>query len=203
ARAAREARAALGTQRMRREAAAETLRRVEEALTRAEGALKEVQARVDAADGIQRQVLADMAPVFASDPGWEAKLEADPATFRGRCAERVSKWKAKEEALKKAKDDEALEQQHHARAQGVVEKSTQHAEQNASLATLKEEERGEVARARAALLNGRSTEEVRAELRARLDAALKSFEQAREASEAARQAERVATARVEDAVRAR
>ncbi|MCP3135780.1 AAA family ATPase [Pyxidicoccus xibeiensis] len=201
ARAAREARAVLGTQRMRREAAANALRQVEELLTRAEGSFKEAQARADAAGAIRRQVLADMAPVFTADAGWEDKLEADPALFRGRCADRVSKWKSKEEARLKAEESEALEQRHRARAQGVVEKSTQHAEEHEALATLKENERGEVARARTALLDGRSTEEVRAELRARLDAARASFEQAREATEAATQAERVATARAEDAVR--
>jgi exonuclease SbcC len=203
ARAAREARAALDTQRTRREAAAEALRRAEEALTRAEGALKEVLARGEAAEETRRQVLADVAPVFALDEGWAAKLEADPATFRSNCAKRVALWKTKEEARLKAEALELKEQQQRARAQGQVEVSTQHAEEQARLATLKEEERGEVARARAALLGGRPTETVRAELRARLDAALEAFERARETAEAAKQAERVATARAEDAVRAR
>ncbi|MCY1016924.1 AAA family ATPase [Pyxidicoccus sp. MSG2] len=203
ARAAREARAALETQRTRREAAAEMLRRAEESLTRAEGTLNEVLARVEAAEALRRQVLADVAPVFSQDEGWEAKLEADPATFRGNCAKRVALWKTKEEARLKAEAREAEEQKHRARAQGLVDVSTQHAEEHAKLAALKEEERSEVARARAALLHGRSTEDVRAELRARLDAAVESFERAREAAEAAKQAERVATARAEDAVRAR
>jgi exonuclease SbcC len=203
ARAAREARAALETQRTRREAAAEMLRRAEELLTRAEGTLNEMLARVEAAEAIRRQVLADVAPVFAQDEGWEAKLDADPATFRGNCAKRVALWKTKEEARLKAEAREAEEQKHRARAQGLVDVSTQHAEEHAKLAALKEEERSEVARARAALLDGRSTEDVRAELRARLDAAVESFERAREAAETAKQAERVATARAEDAVRAR
>ncbi|WP_163990248.1 AAA family ATPase [Pyxidicoccus caerfyrddinensis] len=203
ARAAREARAALETQRMRREAAAEMLRRAEELLTRAEGTLNELLARVEAAEAIRRQVLADVAPVFAQDEGWEAKLEADPATFRGNCAKRVALWKTKEEARLKAEAREAEEQKHRARAQGLVDVSTQHAEEHAKLAALKEEERSEVARARAALLDGRSTEDVRAELRARLDAAVESFERARSAADAAKQAERVAAARAEDAVRVR
>lgn len=203
ARAAREARAALETQRTRREAAAELLRRTEESLTRAEGALNEVLARVEAAEATRRQVLADVAPVFALDDGWEAKLEADPATFRGNCAKRVALWKTKEEARLKAETREAEEQKHRARAQGLVDVGTQRAEEDAKLAALKEEERSEVARSRAGLLNGRSTEEVRAELRARLDAAVEAFERAREAADAAKQAERVATARAEDAVRVR
>ncbi|NPC86159.1 nuclease SbcCD subunit C, partial [Pyxidicoccus fallax] len=201
-RAAREARAALDTQRTRREAAADMLRRAEEALTRAEGTLKEAQARVDAADATLKQVLADVGPVFAADEGWEAKLDADPATFRRKCGERVALWKSREEAAKKAQEREQTEQQHRARAQGLVDVSSQHAEEQAKLATLKEEERAGVARARAALLDGRPTEEVRAELRARVDAAVDAFERAREAADAAKQAERVATARAEDAVRA-
>jgi exonuclease SbcC len=203
ARAAREARAALDTQRTRREAAVEELRRAEESLTRAEGALKEVQARIDAADAALRQVLADVGPVFAADEGWEAKLEADPATFRRKCGDRVALWKAKEDARQKAEALEQKEQQHRARAQGLVDVSAQHAEEQARLAALKEEERVEVARARAALLEGRPTDEVRAALRARVDAAVEAFERAREAADAAKQAERVATARAEDAVRAR
>ncbi|QSQ20299.1 AAA family ATPase [Pyxidicoccus parkwayensis] len=203
ARAAREARAALETQRTRREAAAEMLRRAEEALTRTEGTLNEVLARVESAEAIRRQVLADVSPIFSQDEGWEAKLESDPATFRSNCAKRVALWKTKEEARLKAEAREAEEQKHHARAQGLLDVSTQRAEEDTKLAAHKEEERGEVARARAALLNGRSTEDVRAELRARLDAAVESFERARDSADAAKQAERVATARAEDAVRAR
>ncbi|MFP2913705.1 nuclease SbcCD subunit C, partial [Pyxidicoccus sp. 3LFB2] len=194
-RAAREARAALDTQRSRREAAAEALRKAEEALTRAEGALNEVLARMEAAEAIRRQVLADVAHVFAQDEGWEAKLEENPATFRGNCAKRVALWKTKEEARLNAEKREAEEQKHRARAQGLLDLSVQRAEEDSKLATLKEEDRSEVARARAALLNGRPTEEVRAELRARLDAAVESFERAREAADTAKQAERVATAR--------
>jgi len=202
ARAAREARATLDSQRTRREAAAEALRRAEEALTRAEGALNEVLARVEAAEATRRQVLADVTPVFTLDEGWEAKLEADPATFRGNCAKRVALWRTKEEARLKAEAREAEEQKHRDSAQVRVDVSAQRAEEDAKLATLQEEKRSEVARARAALLHGRSTEEVRAELRARLDAAVAAFERAREAADTAKQAERVASARAEDAVRA-
>ncbi|WP_164008289.1 AAA family ATPase [Pyxidicoccus trucidator] len=203
ARAAREARAALDTQRSRREAAADALRRAEEALTRAEGVLNEVLARVEAAEATRRQVLADVAPVFALDEGWEAKLEADPALFRSNCAKRVDMWKKKDEARQKAEKREAGEKEHRASAQVLVNVSVQRAEEDAKLATLKEEERSEVARARTGLLHGRSTEAVRSELRARLDVAMESFERAREAADTARQAERVATARAEDAVRVR
>lgn len=200
-RAAREARAALETQRTRREAAADLLRRAEESLTRAEGALNEVLARVEAAEAIRRQVLADVGPIFTQDEGWDTKLEENPVNFRGNCEKRVTLWRTREEAKQKAEAREAEEQKHRARAQGLVDVSTQHAEEHAKLAALKDEERSEVARARAALLNGRATDDVRSELRARLEAAVQSFERAREAADAAKQAERVATALSEEAVR--
>ncbi|QDF02542.1 AAA family ATPase [Myxococcus xanthus] len=203
ARTAREARAALETQRTRREVAAESLRRAEEALSRAESVLKDVHARLEAAEQTLRQVLAEVSPVFTADVGWERKLEEDPATFRRKCGERVVMWKGKEEARLKAEDREAEEQRHRARAQGLVEVSTRHAEEHQAFAVRKEQERGELTRARAALLHGRPTAEVRAELQARLEAMESAFEQARERAEAAHQSAQVATARAEDAVRAR
>ncbi|WAM27474.1 AAA family ATPase [Myxococcus sp. NMCA1] len=203
ARTAREARAALETQRTRREVAAESLRRAEEALSRAESVLKDVHARLEAAEQTLRQVLAEVSPVFTADVGWERKLEEDPATFRRKCGERVVMWKGKEEARLKAEEREAEEQRHRARAQGLVEVSTRHAEEHQAFAVRKEQERGELTRARAALLHGRPTAEVRAELQARLEATESAFEQARERAEAAHQSAQVATARAEDAVRAR
>ncbi|WIG95003.1 AAA family ATPase [Myxococcus sp. SDU36] len=203
ARTAREARAALETQRTRREVAAESLRRAEEALSRAESVLKDVHARLEAAEQTLRQVLKEVSPVFTADAGWERKLEEDPATFRRKCGERVVMWKGKEEARLKAEEREAEEQRHRARAQGLVEVSTRHAEEHQAFAVRKEQERGELTRARAALLHGRPTAEVRAELQSRLEATESAFEQARERAEAAHQAARVATARAEDAVRVR
>ncbi len=203
ARTAREARAALETQRTRREVAAESLRQAEEALSRAEASLKDVHARLDAAEQAQRQVVSELSPVFTVDAGWDRKLEEDPATFRRKCGERVAMWKGKEEARLKAEAGEAAEQQQRARAQGQVEVSARHAEEHRAFAARKDAERGELARARAALLQGRPTAEVRAELEARREATESAFEQARERAEAANQAVRVATARAEDAVRAR
>jgi len=201
ARMAREARAALEAQRARREVASEALRRAEESFTRAEGALKEVLARVEAADATVRQVLADVSPIFAADAGWEAKLEAAPADFRQKCGKRVSMWKEREDIVQKAKAREDEEQRHRARAQGLLEVSARRAEEDAAQAVLKEQARDEAARARAALLEGRPTEEVRAELRAKLDAAQAAYEKARASADTARQAEGVAQARAEDAER--
>ncbi|MCP3164965.1 AAA family ATPase [Myxococcus qinghaiensis] len=201
ARMAREARAALEAQRTRREVASEALRRAEESFTRAEGALKEVLARVEAADATVRQVLADVSPIFAADAGWEAKLEAAPADFRQKCGKRVSMWKEREDIVQKAKAREDEEQRHRARAQGLLEVSARRAEEDAAQAVLKEQARDAAARARAALLEGRPTEEVRAELRAKQASALAAYERARESAEKARQAEGVAQARAEDAAR--
>ncbi|WP_163869469.1 AAA family ATPase [Myxococcus eversor] len=201
ARMAREARAALEAQRTRREVATEALRRAEESFTRAESALKEALARMEAADATVRQVLADVSPIFAADAGWEAKLEAAPADFRQKCGKRVSMWKEREDIVQKAKAREDEEQRHRARAQGLLEVSARRAEEDAAQAVLKEQARDEAAGARAALLEGRPTEEVRAELRAKLDTALAAYEKARASAEAARQAEGVALARAEDAAR--
>ncbi|MFY1828158.1 AAA family ATPase [Myxococcus fulvus] len=200
-RAAREARAALETQRSRREVAVDALRRAEESFTRAESALREGLARVEAADVVVRQVLADVAPIFAADVGWEGKLEAAPADFRQKCGKRVSMWKEREKLVDDAKVLEKKEQEQRARAQGQLEVSTRRAEDDAAQATLKEQARADVTRARAALLGGRPTHEVRAELRAKLDTAVAAYEQARVAAESSRQAEGVALARLEDAAR--
>ncbi|NTX61144.1 AAA family ATPase [Myxococcus sp. CA051A] len=201
ARTAREARAALEAQRTRREVAADALRRAEESFTRVEGALKEGLARMEAADATVRQVLADVSPIFASDAGWEAKLEAAPADFRQKCGKRVSMWKEREDIVQKAKSREDEEQRHRAHAQGLLEVSARRAEEDAAQATLKGQARDAAVRARAALLEGRPTEEVRAELRAKLESALAAYEKARVSAEAARQAEGVALARAEDAAR--
>uniref|UniRef100_UPI001144AE1C SbcC/MukB-like Walker B domain-containing protein n=1 Tax=Myxococcus sp. AB025B TaxID=2562794 RepID=UPI001144AE1C len=200
-RAAREARAALETQRSRREVAVEALRRAEEAHTRAESALREGLARVEAADVVVRQVLADVGPIFASDVGWEGKLEAAPADFRQKCGKRVSMWKEREKLVEDAKALEKQEQEQRARAQGQLEASTRRAEDDAARAALKEQARVDATRARAALLGGRPTQEVRAELRAKLDTAMAAYEQARVTAESSRQAESVTLARLEDAVR--
>ncbi|MBZ4397850.1 AAA family ATPase [Myxococcus sp. AS-1-15] len=200
-RAAREARAALETQRSRREVAVDALRRAEEAFTRAESALREGLARVEAADVVVRQVLADVGPIFASDVGWEAKLEAAPADFRQKCGKRVSMWKEREKLVEDAKALEKQEQEQRARAQGQLEASTRRVEDDAARAALKEQARADATRARAALLGGRPTQEVRAELRAKLDAAMAAYEQAWVAAESSRQAESVTLARLEDAVR--
>ncbi|MCP3058660.1 AAA family ATPase [Myxococcus sp. K38C18041901] len=200
-RAAREARASLETQRSRREVAVDALRRAEEAFTRAESALREGLARVEAADAVVRQVLADVAPIFAADAGWEGKLEAAPADFRQKCGKRVSMWKEREKLVEDAKALEKKEQEQRARAQGQLEVSTRRAEDDAAQAALKEQARADATRARAVLLGGRPTQEVRAELKAKLDTALAAYEQARVAADASRQAESVTLARLEDAVR--
>ncbi|AGC42357.1 nuclease SbcCD subunit C [Myxococcus stipitatus DSM 14675] len=201
ARAAREARAALETQRTRREHAADALRRAEESFTRAEGALREAVARLDAAESTVRQVLTDMAPIFSSDAGWEAKLEAAPADFRQKCGKRVSMWKEREDIVQKAKERADEEQRHRAHAQGLLDVSARRAQEDSGTAALKEQSRDAATRARATLLDGRPTDEVRAELRHALESAEATYEKSRQSAESARQAEGVALARVEDATR--
>lgn len=201
ARAAREARAALEAQRTRREHAADALRRAEESFTRAEGSLKESLARLDAAEATVRQVLSEVAPIFHADAGWEAKLEAAPADFRQKCGKRVSMWKEREDIVQKAKERADEEQRHRAHAQGLLDVSARRAKEDAATAVFKEKTRDEATRARATLLDGRPTDEVRAELRHALESAEATYERSRQSAESARQSEGVALARVEDATR--
>lgn len=201
--AAREARALLETRRVRREGAAEALRKAEDARSRAAQAHREALLRRDTARDARQRALAEVAPPFAAEVSWEDKLAADPARFQGRCLERVTRWREKLAELEDSRKRLDAQQGSRAREEVRLQARLEDAQTAARRASLKDAALQDAARARARLLQGRPTQEVRAEVQARVDAAQVTYERAREDSEALQQAEKVATARAEDAVRLR
>ncbi|RKI45749.1 nuclease SbcCD subunit C, partial [Corallococcus sp. AB049A] len=202
--AAREARALLETRRTRREGAADALRKAEDAQSRAAQSHRDALLRRDTARDARERALTEVSPPFASEEAtWKDKLAADPARFQSRCLERVTKWREKLAELEASR--KRLEEQQVLRAREEVRLQDRHedAETAAHRASLKDTAFQEASKARSRLLQGRPTQEVRAEVQARVDAAQAAYERAREDSEALQQAEKVATARAEDAVRLR
>ncbi|NOK16607.1 AAA family ATPase [Corallococcus carmarthensis] len=201
--AARDARAQLETRRTRREGASEALRKAEDAWSRASQSHRDALLRRDTARDARQRALTEVSPPFANEVAWEEKLAADPARFQSRCLERVTKWREKLAELEASRKRLEEEQGRRAREEVRLQSRHEDAETAAHRASLKDAAFQDAAKARARLLHGRSTHEVRAELQARLDAAQATYERAREDSEALQQAEKVATARAEDAVRLR
>ncbi|NOK11263.1 AAA family ATPase [Corallococcus exercitus] len=202
--AAREARALLETRRTRREGAAEALRKAEDAQARAAQSHRDALLRRDTAREARERALTEVSPPFASETApWKEKLAEDPARFQSRCFDRVTKWREKLTELEAARKRLEEEQGRRAREEVRLQSRHEDAETAAHRANLKDAAFQDASRARARLLQGRSTQEVRAEVQARLDAAQAAYERAREDSEALQQAEKVATARAEDAVRLR
>ncbi|WP_375756481.1 AAA family ATPase [Corallococcus exercitus] len=202
--AAREARALLETRRTRREGAAEALRKAEDALSRAAQSHRDALLRRDTARDARQRALTEVSPPFASEEvTWKDKLAADPVRFQGQCLARVTKWREKLAELEAARKRLEEEQGRRAREEVRLQSRHEDAETATHRASLKDAAFQDASRARARLLQGRSTQEVRAEVQARLDAAQAAYERAREESEALQQAEKVATARAEDAVRLR
>ena len=201
--AAREARALLETRRARREGAAEALRKAEDALARAVQAHREALLRRDVAHEARQRALAEVSPPFANEVAWEDKLAADPARFQGKCLERVTKWRERIAELEAAQKRLEDEQRRRDLEEERLRSRHDEAETASSRASLKDAAFQEASRARARLLQGRPTQEVRAEVQARLEAAVDTYERAREVAESLQQEEKVATARAEDAVRLR
>nr|WP_216669142.1 AAA family ATPase [Corallococcus exiguus] len=202
--AAREARALLETRRTRREGAADALRKAEDSWSRASQSHRDALLRRDTARDARERALTEVSPPFASEAApWKDKLAEDPARFQGQCLARVTKWREKLAELEASR--KRLEEQQGLRAREEVRLQSRHedAETAAHRASLKDAAFQDASRARARLLQGRPTQEVRAEVQARIDAAQATYERAREDSEALQQAEKVATARAEDAVRLR
>ncbi|RKH31073.1 nuclease SbcCD subunit C [Corallococcus sp. CA041A] len=202
--AAREARAQLETRRTRREGAADALRKAEDAWSRASQSHRDALLRRDTARDARERALTEVSPPFASEAApWKDKLAEDPVRFQGQCLARVTKWREKLAELEASR--KRLEEQQGLRAREEVRLQSRHedAETAAHRASLKDAAFQDASRARARLLQGRPTQEVRAEVQARIDAAQATYERAREDSETLQQAEKVATARAEDAVRLR
>ncbi|MCY1044428.1 AAA family ATPase [Corallococcus sp. bb12-1] len=202
--AAREARARLETLRTRREGAADALRKAEDALARAVQAHREALLRRETASDARKRALTEVAPPFANEASpWQERLAEDPLRFQGRCLERVTKWRERVAELEAAQKRLDEEQGRRAREEVRLQSRHEDAETAAARASLKDAALQDASQARARLLQGRPTQEVRAEIQARLDTAVDAYERAREAAESLQQAEKVATARAEDAVRLR
>ncbi|RKH30209.1 AAA family ATPase [Corallococcus sp. CA031C] len=202
--AAREARARLETLRTRREGSAEALRKAEDALARAVQAHREALLRRDTAREARQRALTEVAPPFANETSpWQEKLAEDPLRFQGRCLERVTKWRERVAELEAARKRLEEEQGRRAREEVRLQARHEDAQTAAGRASLKDAAFQDASKARARLLQGRPTQEVRAEVQSRLDTAVDAYERAREAAESLQQAEKVATARAEDAVRLR
>ncbi|MHA7628045.1 AAA family ATPase [Corallococcus sp. M7] len=202
--AAREARALLETRRTRREGAADALRKAEDAWTRAAQSHRDALLRRDTARDARERALAEVSPPFANETApWKDKLAEDPVRFQGQCLARVTKWREKlaelEASRKRLEEQQGLRAREEVRLQSRLED----AQTAVHRAGLKDTAFQDASRARARLLQGRPTQEVRAEVQARIDAAQATYERAREDSESLQQAEKVATARAEDAVRLR
>jgi DNA repair protein SbcC/Rad50 len=202
ARAAKEARAALESWRSRVEAAGEALRRAEAELTRAEQALQQAEREAGQAAEVRQQAVSDLTPAFTGWGDWEARLAADPSGFRKRGSEQVAKWHARQAELQGAQVREAEGRQARAAAEAKAETLRSVAEGHALAARRADEGLQRTQAERAQVLNGHPTEEVRARLHAAVEAATKTFEQARERAEAAGREAAVATARAEEAEKA-
>ncbi|ADO74789.1 AAA family ATPase [Stigmatella aurantiaca] len=203
ARAAKEARAALESWRAKVEAAAEALRRAEDALGEAERALQQAEREAEQAAEVRRQSLVELGPAFTGWGDWEARLAENPSGFRKRGSERVATWHAHQDALRAAQEREAEGRQARAAAEAKAETLRSVAEGHAAASQRAVEALQRTQAERGGMLNGRPTEEVRAQLRAAVDAATAAFEKARERAEAAGREDAVATARAEEAVKAR
>jgi exonuclease SbcC len=203
ARAAREARAVLESCRSRLEVAVEALRQAKETLGVSEQALQQATREAEQARAIRQQGLVDLTPVFVGWKDWESRLAAEPGGFRKHCAEQVSGWSTRQEALKAAQAREAEARASRAAAQARQEALHATAEEDARVWKRADAALQQTLAARAKLLEGRPTEAVRASLRAAVDAAAVGSERAREAAGAAGRAAAMATARAEEAAKTR
>ncbi len=203
ARTAREARAALEAWRSRLEAAVEAQRRAEDLLAETERTLQQSQREVEQAEAARRQSLEDLAKAFTGWSGWEARLAAEPGGFRKQCSLKVAEWNSRQEALRAAQAREAEARANRAAAEARKETLRETAEEHGRGWRKADEALQQTLASRAKVLEGRPTEQVRATLRAAVDAATLGYEKARAAAESASRAAAVATARAEEAAKAR
>ncbi|HYH95550.1 AAA family ATPase [Hyalangium sp.] len=202
ARTAREARAALEVCRERLEAALEAQRRAEDSLAEAERLLREAEREAEQAGLARRQVLADLASAFTGWLQWESRLAAEPAGFRKHCATQVADWSARDEALRNAQARETEARGNRAAAEARKEAQRETAEAHAQAWKRADEALRETQAARAKVLEGRPTEQVRTTLRAAVETAGTGYEKARAVAESSSRDAAVATARAEEAAKA-
>jgi exonuclease SbcC len=202
ARAAKEARAVLESRRARLEAAVEALRQAQDAHSKAEQALRQAEREAEQAGAARQQGLVDLTPAFAGWSDWQKRLAAGPGGFRKHCAEQVAGWSMRQEALQAAQAREAEARASRVAAEARQETLREAAQEDARGWKRADEALQQTRAARARVLEGRPTEEVRAALRAAVDAATLGYEKARDAAESAGRAAAMATARAEEAAKA-
>ncbi|WP_257454968.1 AAA family ATPase [Archangium lipolyticum] len=203
AREAKEARAALTVARERLDAVEKVLRQSEEALRQNTEAQAAATRDVEQATRVRQEVLAGLAAPFKDSQRWEESLTADPASFRARCAKWVTEWNTREQALREAEARVAQAEKNRGPAETLAKERSSQAELCARELARLESALQETRAARAAVLGGRSTAEVRAELKRELEESSRLFESVRTDAEKAKQQAAAAAARVEEAVRAR
>ncbi len=202
ARAVKEARAAQGRARERWEAAEKALRLADEALRGNAEEQRKAEAEAARALGVCQEALSALAMPFTGRNGWEAALVRDAAAFRARCVERVSEWNAREKAQREAEARVAQAQGKRAPAEARVEERKTVTAAAAQAREKAEAVLRETQAARAAVLGGRPTEEVRTGLQDAVAQASKRFELVRAEAESAKQQAAVAATRAEEAARA-
>jgi exonuclease SbcC len=115
----------------------------------------------------------------------------------------VSDWSARDEALRGAQAREAEARGSRAAAEARKEAQREAAEEHSRIWKRADEALQETLAARAKVLEGRPTEQVRTALRAAVETAARSYEKARAVAESASREAAVATARAEEAAKAR
>jgi exonuclease SbcC len=172
-------------------------------LGKSEQELQQAQREAEQAGATRQQALVDLTPAFPAGSEWQTRLAADPGGFRKRCGEHVSRWNVRQEALKAAQTREAEVRTSRAAAEAKQESLRHAASEDAQSWKRADEALQQTRAARAKVLEGRATEEVRTALRAEVDTATLGYEKARDAAESAGRAAAMATARAEEAAKAR
>jgi exonuclease SbcC len=145
----------------------------------------------------------DLTPAFVGWSAWETRLASEPSGFRKHCAEQVSAWNTRQEALRAAQAREAESRASRAAAEAKKETLHEAAEEDARNWKRADAALQQTLAARAKVLEGRPTEQVRTSLRAAVDTATLGYEKARDAAGSASRAAAMATARAEEAAKVR
>ncbi|MFL5353910.1 AAA family ATPase [Archangium sp.] len=202
ARAAREARAALALARERQASTEKALRDAEEAQRQNAEAQAAAEREVAQAARVREEVLAGLAAPFKDWPRWRESLSANPAGFRASCAKQAAEWSARELARREAEARETHAQAKRAPAEALATERRTLVEDGARQLARVESLLRETQAARASVLGGRPTAEVRAALLREVEESSRAFESVRAEAEKAKQAAVAALAHAEAAVRA-
>ncbi|PTL81776.1 AAA family ATPase [Vitiosangium sp. GDMCC 1.1324] len=200
ARAAKEARGTLTLARERQSAAEKAWHEAADALRQNTEAQASAGREVEQAERVRQEVLAGLAAPFQGSQRWEESLAADPAVFRARCAKWVAEWSTREQALREAETRVVQAEKNRAPAEALVKERSSVVENHVRELARLESVLRETQAARAGVLGGRSTSEVRAGLHRELEESSKAFELVRAEAERANQEAAAVIARAGEAV---